>query len=399
MDTTLQQQLDQIPLDVTISRTKEYQNDPYRANTFIIHTKEPFNAETPSKLLIQYPLTPDKLFYHRNHSPIPNLSDKNYTVSIQGEVKTSGKITLEEIKRLPKRTVEAMLMCTGNRRSEFAKYKKAAGLPWLGGSIGNAVWGGTSLRNLLERFCPKDSCLHVEFIGGDQENDNHKYNTSIPITKALDLDVILCYEMNGKDLSRDHGFPLRVIVPGYSGARMVKWLSAIEFRVNESQSQYQQLDYKLFKPTLELAKVTKKDWYEADAIKEVNINSYICNVYDGDIVSLPLVVKGYAYSSGNKIWRIDFSFDGGKTWYDANILNLKKGDSNQRYYGWSLWEYKIEPEKVKGSKLELCVRAWDSALNTQPLDIESVWNFRGFMNNVVHRVNVTTSIPEIRSKF
>ena len=391
--------LENIALATNVSRSQEFKNDPFRANTFIIHTNEPFNAESPSKLLINYPLTPDKLFYHRNHSPIPDLSEKNYSVSIIGEVKNPGTITLSDIKKFKKRTVEAILMCTGNRRSEFGSYKKSAGLPWKGGSIGNAQWAGTSLRDILEKFVPKDSCLHIEFIGGDQQNSNFKYNTSIPVTKALDLDVILCYEMNGKVLSRDHGYPLRVIVPGYSGARMVKWLSAIELRVIESVSQYHVMDYKLFKPSLELAKVTKNDWIKADAIKEVNINSYICNLYDGDIVNLPFSVKGYAYSSGNKIWRVDFSYDGGKSWMDATILNPKTGDSNQRYYGWTLWEYKIIPETLNTNNMELCVRAWDSALNTQPLDISSLWNFRGFMNNVVHRVRVSTVKPEIKPKL
>ena len=177
MENVIKEEIEQIALDTTIIRSDEYRNDPYRANTCIIHSKEPFNAETPSKLLIKFSLTPDKLFYHRNHSPIPDLSATNYTVSIHGEVKSPGKITLSEIKQFKKRTVEAILMCTGNRRSEFAKDKKAAGLPWKGGSIGNATWSGTSLRDILEKFCPLESCLHIEFIGGDQNNTNYKYNT------------------------------------------------------------------------------------------------------------------------------------------------------------------------------------------------------------------------------
>jgi len=392
-------QLDKIPLDTSIPRTERFKNDPYRANTYIIHTKEPINAETPTKLLIDYRYTPDKLFYNRNHSPILDLKEDNYFVEFSGELKQTGKISLEDLKKMKKRTVEAMMMCTGNRRSEFAeKYKKAAGLSWKGGSVGNGVWGGVSLRDVMEKyFQPTDKAYHVEFIGGGQQDSADKYETSIPLEKAYDYDVILCYEINGQPLSRDRGFPLRVIVPGYTGARMVKWLSQINFRVNESQSSHHQFDYKLFLPTMELSKVTKADWLKAETIKEVNINSYICNVTEGDVIQTPFIVKGYAYCSGNKIWRIDFSIDGGKTWTQATILkNPLHTDKQTKYYGWTLWEYKLEEVK-SNQNMQLCVRAFDTVLNTQPLEIENIWNFRGFMNNSVHRVNVTASSKSLNN--
>ena len=289
-----------------------------------------------------------------------------------------------------KRTVEAMMMCTGNRRSEFSTYKKAAGLPWKGASVGNAVWGGVSLRDVIEKyFKPTSNAYHVEFIGGGQENSKDKYETSIPISKALDPDVILCYEINGQPLSRDRGFPLRVIVPGYTGARMVKWLTRVNFRANESQSAHHLYDYKLFLPSMEFTKVTKSDWLKAETIKEVNINSYICNVSEGEVITLPFIVKGYAYCSGNKIWRIDFSTDGGKIWEQATILKNPLITENQvKFYGWTLWEYEMK-QGLTRKNYQLCVRAFDTVLNTQPLEMENIWNFRGFMNNSVHRVNVS----------
>ena len=290
--TKIQNELQNIELDTSIQRTPAFKNDPYRAKTYMIHTKEPFNAETPTKILINYRYTPDILFYNRNHSPILDQKEENYFVEFTGELLKTGRISIDELKKMKKKTVEAMMMCTGNRRSEFNPYKKAAGLNWAGGSVGNAVWGGVSLRDVIDKyFQPTEKCYHVEFIGGGQENEKDKYETSIPLEKAMDGDVILCYEINGKPLSRDRGYPLRVIVPGYTGARMVKWLNKINFRVNESQSNHHQFDYKLFLPSMEFSKVTKNDWLKAETIKEVNINSYICNVSEGDVVSTPFIVK------------------------------------------------------------------------------------------------------------
>ena len=360
-------------------------NDNHFGVKIINYPDNIINSEPYTSELISFPITPKELFYKRNHYPIPKISTENYSVKVYGEVLNPGVITLDEIKKLKKHTVEATLMCAGNRRSEFSVIKETEGLQWKAGTVANALWAGSSLRDIFDKFHLKDSCLHVEFIGGGQENEDFEFSTSIPISKAYDQDVILCYEMNGKPLSQEHGYPIRMIVPGYIGARMVKWVSAINFRIQESQGKYHKYDYKLFNSSVTSENINQTKWEKAEAILEINTNSFICNLYEDQTIKLPFVAKGYAYSNGNKIWRVEFSVDDGKIWKEVSFKY--QNQSHGKSYSWVLWEYNIE--KIYNQReLKLSVRAWDSSNNTQPLEIKDMWNFRGYMNNTVHKVKI-----------
>lgn len=399
--------LDKIELKTKVKRSKRYANDPYRANTFIVNCEEPFNAETPSKLLINWYYTPTKLFLKRNHGPIPDLQEKDYKIEINGAVLRKGPITLEEIKNnFKKYHVDAVLTCAGNRRGEMGKIREVDGVTWSGGALGNAQWAGARLCDILDYVKPKSSALHVEFVGADEDDKapHWNYGSSIPIYKANSPEVLLCYEMNGEALTRDHGFPLRTIVPGYLGARSVKWLKCINFLNKESRNFYQANDYKLFLPSKIKKNISKDDWDKAESIKDLNVNSFICNVYDGEIISLPFTVKGYSISNGNKIWRVDFTYDGGKTWHQAKLFHKSNDDYDRtgKYFGWTLWEFKLTDEIIKKSKtLTLGVRAYDTASNTQPNDLANIWNFRGVMNNSIQFIKAHTSKDAIiiNSKF
>lgn len=205
-------------------------------------------------------------------------------------------------------------------------------------------------------------------------------------------DVILAYEMNGQPLPRDHGYPLRVIVPGIAGARNVKWLGRIYVSKSESNSHWQQNDYKGFSPSTDWDTV---DFSKSPPIQHMPVISAVCAPISLEKVKINsngcIPVKGYAWSGGgNKIVRVDVTTDGGKTWHVANLQNeSNKSDysSSERHWSWALW--KIDVPVEKGAKqAEIWVKAVDSNYNVQPETFDNIWNLRGVLNNAYHRVKV-----------
>lgn len=267
----------------------------------------------------------------------------------------------------------------------------AQGLPWGSGAISNASWTGVRLRDVLTDagFSYDDSSAddvkHVQFLGAEA------YGASIPIDKAIDTwgDVLLVHKMNGQPLPRDHGYPLRVLVPGYVAARSVKWLNKIILSSEESQSQWQQKDYKCFGPNETAASI---DWGAAPAIQEFPVQSAITKV--AKISTRPaedkfggpaVTIEGYACSGGGRrIVRVDVSTDDGKSWRQAELLHQDEA-KGYRAWSWTRWRLVVP----KGAIARACVvKAVDEANNTQPEKYEPFYNFRGNLTNSWHRVEM-----------
>ncbi|CAM8965357.1 unnamed protein product [Rhodiola kirilowii] len=240
----------------------DYSREPPRDPCLQINSKEPFNAEPPRAALIASYVTPVHLFYKRNHGPIPIVEDlEKYSITIGGLVGYPKQIFMKDILKLPKYTVTATLQCAGNRRTAMSKVQKVRGVGWDVSAIGNAVWSGAKLADVLELVgIPKLTASthlggkHVEFVSIDKckEENGGPYKASIPLTQASnpETDVLLAYEMNGETLNRDHGYPIRVVVPGVIGARSVKWLDSINVIAEECQEFFMQKDYKMFPPSV-----------------------------------------------------------------------------------------------------------------------------------------------------
>ncbi|XP_039008469.1 sulfite oxidase-like isoform X2 [Hibiscus syriacus] len=238
-------------------------SQPPRHPCLQINSKEPFNAEPPRSALVSSYVTPVDLFYKRNHGPIPVVDDiERYCTDITGLIQTPKKLYMRDIRMLPKYNVTAILRCAGNRRTAMSKTQKVSGVGWDVSAIGNAVWGGAKLADVLELVgipkltnSTKSGGKHVEFVSVDKcrEENGGPYKASIPLSQATnpEADVLLAYEMNGEPLNRDHGYPLRVIVPGVIGARSVKWLDSINIIAEECQSFFVQKDYKMFPPSVD----------------------------------------------------------------------------------------------------------------------------------------------------
>ncbi|MBN3291953.1 SUOX protein, partial [Polypterus senegalus] len=378
---------DQLEKSYSDDVSDPYARDPQRHPALVVNSLKPFNAEPPPEILTEDPITPNTFFFKRNHLPVPHVDPASYKLEISGTgLPDTLTLTLNDLKtKFTKHTVIATLQCAGNRRSEMNKVKTVKGLEWGRGAISTARWGGVRLRDvLLHAGYKPDSCSlvqHVQFEGLDKDVTGTSYGASIPLHKALseDGDVLLAYEMNGEVLPLDHGFPLRVVVPGVVGARNVKWLGKIILSAEESQSHWQQNDYKGFSPSVDWDTV---DFSSAPAIQELPIQSAITEPENGAILekdSDMLTIKGYAWSGGGReVVRVDVSLDGGKTWCVAELRSAEGEEAPPlgKAWAWKLWQLSV-PFPPDMNQLDIVCKAVDNSYNTQPDTVAPIWNLRG----------------------
>lgn len=413
-----------------------FKKDPERDPSLVVHAERPFNAETPVERLDSF-ITPNRFFYVRNHLWAPPLSEEEFQLTVEmpdGEEKSYSLSDLK--KRFKQVEITAVLQCSGNRRKNMTDgARNTEGLQWDVGGLSNASWVGLRLRDLLADAGYDDSkaqdgedateVKHLQFQGAEA------YGASIPIEKAMDRrgDVILAHTMNGQPLPVDHGFPLRALVPGHVAARSVKWLRRITLSPDESQSQWQQNDYKCFGPNE--GGSSSVDWSKAPAIQEFPVQSAIValrsvtspgknaasapekhgnngnrgasstNSGDGTSRNKDLLrvygleedaieLEGYAISGGGrKIVRVDVSADDGHSWTQAKLLETPSKGS--KAWSWTRWQIAI-PKRLTGK--HFVVKAVDEANNTQPDAYEPFYNFKGNLTNSWHRVSASKAVVE-----
>ena len=217
---------------------------------FIVRQEEPFNGGPAPERMASAFITSNALFYVRNHGNVPEVDRASYRLKVGGEVRRPLELTLDDLGRLPRASVTATLQCAGNRRRELIRVRPIPGeLPWDAEAISNAVWSGTPLAEVLAAAQPAAAARHVALRGLD-ETERHGtrfcFGGSIPLDKAMGREVLLADRMNGEPLPPLHGAPLRLVVPGYVGARSVKWLAAITLQHEPSDNYFQAKAYRLF---------------------------------------------------------------------------------------------------------------------------------------------------------
>ncbi|KAL2914519.1 hypothetical protein HK105_205868 [Polyrhizophydium stewartii] len=398
-----------------------FANEPERHPSLRVRAARPCNAEAAPESLLPY-VTPNELFFVRNHLPVPVIDADTFELAVEGPgIPDDFRVSVTDLKtKFPPTSVMVTLQCAGNRRAEMHAVKPVKGLQWESGAVSNAVWTGVRLRDLLAAAgytLPDlssaelpDGVAHVHFDGAEG------YGASIPAEKALDPrgDVLIAYEMNGEPIPRDHGFPLRAVVPGHVAARSVKWLSRIALSDDESPSHWQQRDYKGFSPS---ATLETSDYSRAQSIQELPVQSAIVFPRPGDAV-VPdkdgcVPVRGYAVSGGGRaIYRVDVSPDGGKSWIDADIVRAPDQPYG-RHWAWTQWEARVpvaaaisaslSPSAAAGSsaasdaepvgKITLVCKAVDSSYNSQPETFEGIYNVRGVLVGAWSRVPVQVKPP------
>ena len=341
----------------------------------IFRTTNPRNGEPELGKLVQSWVTPTSLFYVRSHAPNPSIDPAKFKLEVGGMVGRPMSLSLGDLQRFGSRSTTATLTCAGNRRSEFNKEGEVGGVQWEAGAIGNATWTGVSLADVLKLAEVSDDAKHVCFEGLDEitkGDDIIPFGASIPIQKAMVRgeagEVLLAHTMNGAPLTPDHGFPLRTVVPGYIGARSVKWLGKIVVTDRPSTNHYVATAYKLVKQTEPL------DWMESGPIYRYPINAAICSPALNSQVAAGLVsVSGYVLPTGRPRSRTEnvlVSGDNGNSWVKAEL-----GDRVSDFC-WQLWTAKVE---VARTTRQLIVKATDSSGGFMPYRVP--WNAKGYLQN------------------
>jgi len=346
----------------------------------IVHEREPFNAETPRTALAAGPLTDTDAFYVRDHGPVPEIDPAAWRLFVTGLVERELDLSLETLREaFREREVTATLQCAGNRRQGLLAVRDIPGeAPWGPGATGTATWNGVSLGDVLALARPRDESTDVAFVGLDLcegATPSQPFGGSIPIDKAGRREVLLAWGMNGGPLPPVHGAPLRVVVPGYIGARSVKWLDRIDVRAEPWDGYYQNVVYRLV-PESGLPGPGV-----GMPLGLVALNSDVLSPPDGETVAAgPVEVRGYAFAGGERyVSRVDVSLDGGTTWSQAELLD------DLGRWAWRQWRIAVD---LPAGEHEIVVRAWDSSAATQPEDEAALWNPKGYVNNARPRIRV-----------
>jgi sulfite oxidase len=353
-----------------------------KQDTMVVHQTEPYNAETPPGVLMRQ-ITPIDAFYGRNHGPIPDTDAANWRLKVDGLVDHVLELSLEDLqRRFPERTVVATLQCAGNRRADLMAFRDIPGqVPWGPGAVSTASWTGASLAEVLDAAGLQDEAVHIAFVGTDlceTADPPQPFGGSIPATKALSSEVLLAWAMNGEALPAAHGAPLRVVVPGWIGARSVKWLQRITAQTSPS-SNYYQTEYSILPPEADPERAEPGDGI---VLGPIAIHCAIAQPgKDAQLPPGPTEITGFAIAGDDRtIARVDLSPDGGNTWIHADL------DPPENAWTWQHWHATLA---LPTGETELVARAWDSIAALQPESPADVWNPRGYGNNSCARLHVT----------
>jgi len=350
----------------------------------IVHGDDPINAEPPRAALADEPVTSLDAFYVRNHGPVPELDPSSWRLRVDGLVERVLELSLEELRsRFAHHELVATLQCAGNRRAGFLAVRDIPGeAPWGPGAIGTAVWTGARLADVLAAAGIQENAEHVAFAGADvseEADPPQAFGASVPRHKATAGEVVLAWSMNREPLPTVHGAPVRLVVPGYIGARSVKWLERITAQAEPSDSFFQAESYRLLPAEADPDAIAPG---EGVALGAVAVNADILSPGEGTTVAPgPLGVSGYALAGDDRrIVRVDVSTDEGRTWRQADLRD------QQSPWSWRLWEAEVD---VAVGTTEIVARAWDSAAAAQPESAAHLWNPKGYVNNAWARVSVS----------
>jgi DMSO/TMAO reductase YedYZ molybdopterin-dependent catalytic subunit len=325
---------------------------------------------------LRYPVTPVGLHYLLTHYDVPVVDPESWRLTVSGERELT--LSLEELSARPAAELTVTMECAGNGRARLEP--RPISQPWLLEAVGTARWRGTPLRPLLEEAGIADGVVEVLFTGldrgieGEEEQD---FQRALPLEEALRGDVLLAYEMNGAPLPPQHGFPLRLVVPGWYGMTNVKWLSRIELSARRFGGYQQSWSYRLRQTEDEegeaLTRMQPRSLFVPPGIPE-----YLSR--ERTVPAGEVLVEGRAWSGLAPIESVGVSVDGGSTWTPAEL------EPAGERWAWRGWSFRWDAEP---GDYVLSSRTRDEAGNEQPLD--PPWNLGGYANNAVQRVRVTVT--------
>jgi len=326
---------------------------------------------------LRFDVTPPGLHYLLTHYDIPVVDPASYQLTVGGLVTSALSLDLDAIRSRRQVSSVVTLECAGNGRARL--HPRPVSQPWLVEAVGTSRWTGTPLAPLLREVGLTSGAVDVVFTGADhgiERGVEQDYQRSLPVAEALRDDVLLVYEMNGAPLPPQHGYPVRLVVPGWYGMAHVKWLTRINV-VAEPFDGYQMRGYRL------------RQERDDDGVPLTRIEPRALLVPPGfpDYMSRARVlhtgrttVEGRAWSGWAPVRAVDVSIDGGRTWESADV------DPAPERWSWSRWTWVWE---AAVGNYELCARATDDSGRRQPVD--QPWNRGGYANNLVQRVPVAVT--------
>jgi DMSO/TMAO reductase YedYZ molybdopterin-dependent catalytic subunit len=325
---------------------------------------------------LRYDLTPFGLHYSLIHYDIPYLNTRDWRLLITGCVARPFELSLDDLRAETPRTVRVTMECAGNGRAHLRP--RPISQPWLVEAVGTAEWTGTPLRHVLGEAGIDPEAIEAVFTGADhgvERGVEQDYQRGLSLDDALRDEVLLAYEMNGSPLPPQHGYPVRLVVPGWYGMAHVKWLREITL-VDRPFAGFQNVAaYRKRQTADELG----------EPITRIAARALLMPPGFPDFMSRARIVRpgrvplsGRAWSGCAPITRVEVSVDDGRTWADARL----DPDAGHRW-AWRRWTFDWHASPGWHA---LAVRATDSAGNAQPT--EQPWNRGGFANNLIHRVQV-----------
>jgi DMSO/TMAO reductase YedYZ molybdopterin-dependent catalytic subunit/mono/diheme cytochrome c family protein len=358
--------------------------DPEKRD-MIVRSTRPEDLEMPLAGFSDY-LTPIEHFFVRTHVYVPEVDLAAWRLQVEGEVATPLNLTMDDLRKMPAVDLVAVTECAGNGRGFYNP--TVPGIQWAVGSVGNGRWRGVRLADVLKRAGVKPSAKEILFNGADVPiGTMPDFQRSIPVAKALDSNTLLAFEMNGQTLPVKHGFPLRVVAPGWASDSWMKWLTSIRVLDREHDGFWMKSAYRHpGKPVAPGAAIPPD---QMQPVTSLHVKSVIAAPADRSavLIGAPLTVRGVAWGGdAGPIAAVDVSTDNGRTWKAATL----RADQRTQF-GWRQWEYNWTPPRE--AYYTILARARDAAGNIQPLDQE--WNPSGYAWNVVPRVgvNVVKELP------
>ena len=342
----------------------------------------PPNYETPVALLRE-PLTPNDAFYVRWHMGVPDVAAPGWRLRVAGPAANAAReFTLAELRRFKSHEVVAINQCSGNRRGLFDPH--VPGVQWGYGAMGNAAWRGVRLKDVLDAAGVAGGAVEVLANGADAPTlTGPDFAKSLPMPKALDGDTLIAFEMNGEPLSRWHGHPARLVVPGWTATYWVKCLTELSILDQPFDGFWMKTAYRVPRNLFGPSGFESQDNEQTSPITAIKVNSLVIGPEPGTTVGVarPTEISGYAWDGGSGIRRVEVSADAGASWREARLL------PSLGRYGWTPWTFTWTPSAA--GSVSLRVRATANDGSTQPDSL--VRNPAGYHHNVVQAVEYRAS--------
>ncbi|MGU3384828.1 molybdopterin-dependent oxidoreductase [Methylobacterium sp. D53M] len=347
----------------------------------ILQRTRPPLLETPFAVFDEGVFTPNDRFYVRWHwAEIPTAIDvPSFRLTVRGHVETALSLSLDALADMPRFEIAAVNQCSGNSRGLFVP--RVPGAQWANGAMGNALWIGVRLKDVLDRAGVRAGAVQVRFAGLDEPvvSDAPHFRKSLALDHARDGEVMIAYAMNGAQLPLLNGFPLRLVVPGRYSTYWVKMLSDIEVLDRPDDQYWMETAYRI--PDVPGANVRPgQTGFKTVPIDRMVPRAFVTNLQDGARVAAgaPVAVRGIAFGGDCGVRSVEISTDGGASWTPTR-LGADAGAYSFRRFDVGL------PALAAGTRA-IKVRCTNTNGLAQPMD--PVWNGAGFMQNGVETVTL-----------